>query len=187
MTLNDSYHKQTCIKTSFIFITYVMSWLWRCHVSLMRTPSVLYSKKKRFFLELSTESHSEKSLLESCDTSDHIKAAQTVLGDSIAIETFIITGLCGSALGDLVLQVHSEEQVWQHDPCADIVNMQLIMSNWHNQEVDHRNENKLWRNHMLVIMHKMILYLISSRKCKFVALWMFMFVDMSSEDGTASF
>jgi len=71
----------------------------------MHTPSVLYSKKKRFFLELSTESHSEKSLL------DHIKAAQTVLGDSIAIETFVIAGLCGSALGDLVLQVHSEEQV----------------------------------------------------------------------------
>jgi len=26
-------------ETSFIFITYVMSWLWRCHVSLMHTPS----------------------------------------------------------------------------------------------------------------------------------------------------
>jgi len=25
-------------KTSFIFITYVMSWLWRCHVSLMTHP-----------------------------------------------------------------------------------------------------------------------------------------------------
>lgn len=48
-----------------------------------------------------------------------------------------IAGLCGSALGDLVLQAHSEEQVWQHDPCADIVN---IMSNlW---EEDYRNENK---------------------------------------------
>jgi len=27
-------------KTSFIFITYVKSWLWRCHVSLMHTPSI---------------------------------------------------------------------------------------------------------------------------------------------------
>jgi len=26
-------------KTSFIFLTCVMSWLWRCHVSLMHTPS----------------------------------------------------------------------------------------------------------------------------------------------------
>jgi len=26
-------------KTSFIFTTYVMSLLWRCHVSLMHTPS----------------------------------------------------------------------------------------------------------------------------------------------------
>lgn len=52
---------------------------------------------------------------------NHIKAAQTVLGDSIAIETIVIAGLCGSALGDLVLQVHFEEQVWQHGPCADIV------------------------------------------------------------------
>ncbi len=27
-------------KTSFIFVTCVMSWLWRCHVSLMHTPQV---------------------------------------------------------------------------------------------------------------------------------------------------
>jgi len=33
-TLNDSRHKPY-----FIFKTYVMSWLWRCHVSLMHTPS----------------------------------------------------------------------------------------------------------------------------------------------------
>jgi len=26
-------------KPSFIFMTYVMSWLWRCHASLMHTPS----------------------------------------------------------------------------------------------------------------------------------------------------
>jgi len=30
---NDTY------KTSFIFRTCVMSWSWRCHVSLMHTPS----------------------------------------------------------------------------------------------------------------------------------------------------
>jgi len=35
MTVVTSMHK-----TSFIFITYdVMSWLWRCHVSLMHTRS----------------------------------------------------------------------------------------------------------------------------------------------------
>jgi len=29
----------TMYKTSFIFMTCVMSWLWRCHVSLMHIPS----------------------------------------------------------------------------------------------------------------------------------------------------
>jgi len=64
---------------------------------------------------------------------NHIKAAQTVLGDSIAIETIVIAGLCGSVLGDLVLRVHSEEQVWQHDPWADIVtcySLRQIYERW---------------------------------------------------------
>jgi len=43
MSLLSERHLMTVVinmhKPYFIFKTYAMSWLWRCHVSLMHTPS----------------------------------------------------------------------------------------------------------------------------------------------------
>ncbi len=57
-------------KTSFIFMTCVMSWLWRCHVSLMHTPSSKVLPK--------LFSHDEKKTRRQWSINDNYIAVQTI-------------------------------------------------------------------------------------------------------------